>query len=853
MYTLKIVHRSRARPVSSTLLSGHLRTNASHSLPTLSQSLATQAANDGAATHNSTDPSDSFLHGGSTRYLDATYHQWRKDPNSVHTSWQIYFRNLDDPSFPATSAYQPPPGLTPGLQPHAKPAIGSTTEEDAQKLPFLSKAREIIRRYREYGHNKATFNPLGTIAEVKVEHDVGLPSASLLIADVAATLDVDLQINTSGMSTSGLEELSGSSFSLREVIMACERIYCGSIGIELCHVADPSKRAWLCDQVKRINLEGPTATKKKDILDDLARGTVLERFLADKVPNKKRFGLDGLEAMVLGLSALIDRSVDEYGVQKIVLSQCHRGRLNMFSTVFQQSTEWLFRQFAGTTELDVESGRSGDVKYHYGMEGERMTAGGGKIGVEVLPNPSHLEATGPVAQGKTRVAQDVTSGGGRSTVMPIAMHTDGAVTGQGSVYEVLNLSKLRGYEVGGTIRITVNNQVGFTTDPTSARSSRYCTDIAKYIEASILHVNSDDPEAVVSVFKLAADWRARFQSDIMIDFVCYRRYGHNEIDQARFTQPKMYKTIAEKTPVLEAYGQRLLKENVIDAEFTESRKQHYWSHFEATLRQSQAPTEALSEPPEILHSTSATGVDESVLAGIIETIASVPDEVSPHRTLTRILRSKKMDFEAGNVEWATAEALTFGSLLKEGHGVRLSGEDVERGTFSQQHSVFHDQNTYEKWTPLNNLGGKQASYTAYNSPLSEFGVLGFDYGYSLGAQDSLTVWEAQFGDVINNAQVIVDQFIASGEAKWGLQSSLVLSLPHGYDGQGPEHSSARLGRLLELCNELPNTSVGETLQQENVNMRVIYPTTPANLFHALRRQALSPSRKRKIVLLSIPR
>lgn len=850
MYISRGTLHARIHTRKSVLSFGQLRTTVPYVAFVLQRTIASQEAVTASELHTPPDPVDCFLHGSSTRYLDATYHQWRKDPTSVHVSWQIYFENLDDTSLPATSAFNSPPGLVPGVSGDALPAADSNALKDLRRFLYASKAREIIYLYREYGHLKAKVNPLGQIAEVNDQHDVSLPSATGFGANDIAGFDADHKVDIDGKSMTDLVELRGSSFNLREVIAICEQIYCGSIGMEFFHVTDPAKRAWLSSRVKSLSFKSPTTDEKKKILDGLTRGTVLERFLANKFPNEKRFGLDGLEAMVPGLSAAIDHSADSHGIEKIILSQCHRGRLNMFSSVFQQSPEWLFRQFAGLVGSDVENGRSGDVKYHYGMKGERTTTGGNNVEIEVLPNPSHLEATGPAAQGKTRAAQDMSEDPGRLNVMPIAMHTDGAISGQGSVYEVLNLSKLKGYDVGGTIRITVNNQVGFTTDPASARSTRYCTDIAKFVEAPIFHVNSEDPEAVIHVFRLAADWRAKFHSDVMIDFVCYRRFGHNEIDQASFTQPEMYKTIADRTPVLEAYAEELVRNGVIDADFIKSSKQHHWDELEQILRRSQEP--ATSSNPAVGSSipniqAAVTAVNEDALADILGKITQAPEGFTAHKTLLRVLRSKQNDFEAGDVDWATAEALAFGSLLREGHRVRLSGEDVERGTFSQRHSVFHDQITYKKWTPLNNLGDVQAPYSVYNSPLSEFGVLGFDYGYSLGAQDSLTVWEAQFGDFVNNAQVIVDQFVASGEAKWGLQSNIVLSLPHGYDGQGPEHSSARLGRFLELCNEAPDAIADETLQQQNCNIRVLYPTTPANLFHALRRQVLFSVKKRKPV------
>ncbi|KXH67500.1 oxoglutarate dehydrogenase [Colletotrichum salicis] len=799
-------------------------------------------------------PIDSFLQGGAANYVDEMYLAWKTDPQNVHVSWHTYFRNMEDPYVHSTQAFQPPPGL---LSPRHTPAIKSHSSTDASEVVDYLKTQNIVRAFQQYGHSVAKINPLGEVSNTTIKPHDDIPSTTNLSKYGFTAADLSREIVLGPEILPHLTQ-SHRTTKLRDIIATCKQIYCGSIGVEYHHISDPTKRQWIRERIETYHTSPPSPEEKKQILDNLIWATTLERFLAAKFPNKKRFGLDGAESLAPGLAALIDRCAETHGVQDVVIGSCHRGRMNLMSTVYGKDYEMLFRQFAGTEEFDSANGQTGDVKYHFGMEGERATVGGRTVGISMLPNPSHLEAVDPVAQGKAKAVQHLKNDGDQAKVVCLALHGDAAFSGQGPVYETLNLSALQGYEVGGTIRFVVNNQIGFTTDSPESRSTPYCTDLAKYIETPIFHVNGDDPEAVVFVSKLAADWRAEFRSDIVIDINCYRRFGHNEIDQARFTQPEMYKKIAEQKPLMDLYIDKLIIEGGMSTGVAKQQKTWVWEQLEEKLARSKQPaSRSVKAASSDLSSsagshTSTNAVNKATLSTITAAITSVPEDFNLHRNLQRILAAKKQAFDDGTVDWSTAESLAFGSLIADGKSVRISGQDVERGTFSQRHSVLHDQSTHAKYTPLNNLGTSGAgTYSSINSPLSEFGVLGFDYGYSLAARDSLVVWEAQFGDFANNAQVIIDQFIASGEAKWMLRSGLVMSLPHGYDGQGPEHSSARQGRFLELCSE-DGRRWPEDLERarKKGNVRIVCMTTPANLFHTLRRQVYSSEKKPLVIFFS---
>ena len=575
------------------------------------------------------------------------------------------------------------------------------------------------------------------------------------------------------------------------------------------------------------------------ILDRLIWSESFEKFIADKYPNEKRFGLEGCEALIPGMKALIDRSVD-HGIKYISLGMPHRGRLNVLANVIRKPIEAILNEFSGD---EADHWPAGDVKYHLGANYVRPTPSGKKVSLSLVANPSHLEAVDPVVLGKTRAIQhfenDETT---HNTAMGVLLHGDAAFAGQGIVYETMGLHNLPFYGTGGTIHLIVNNQIGFTTDPRFSRSTPYPSDIAKSIDAPIFHVNGDNVEAVNFVCQLAADYRAKFKKDVVVDIVCYRRYGHNETDQPSFTQPRMYKAVEKQPTPLGRYTKFLVGRGTFTEQDIEEHKKWVWGMLRksAAAAKDYVPTskEWLSaawpgfpSPKELAERTlptRTTGLDADTLQKIGKAISSYPPGFTPHRNLARILTARGKTVEQGtNIDWSTAEALAFGSLALERIHVRVSGQDVERGTFSQRHAVIHDQVNEQQYVPLNDLGSSQARFVICNSSLSEFGTLGFELGYSLVSQNCLTIWEAQFGDFANNAQCIIDQFIAAGERKWLQRNGLVVTLPHGYDGQGPEHSSGRIERFLQLCDDHPHIYPSPhkvERQHQDCNMQVVYPT-----------------------------
>jgi 2-oxoglutarate dehydrogenase E1 component len=788
------------------------------------------------------------------------YMAWKEDPKSVHISWQSYFKNMEDGTMPTSRAFQPPPGLISQAE-GAAMFTGPGLEADADVSKHLN-VQLLVRAYQARGHHKAKTDPLGIRGEAEAfgyrrPKELELSHYGFTEADMDQEFELGPGI-LPRFASDGKKEMK-----LRDIIAACERTYCGSIGYEYIHIPDREQCDWI-----RNRIEIPTPVKysvddKRRILDRLIWSSSFENFLATKYPNDKRFGLEGCETLVPGMKALIDRSVD-YGVKDIVIGMPHRGRLNVLSNVVRKPNESIFSEFSGTTEAADEG--SGDVKYHLGMNFERPTPSGKRVQLSLVANPSHLEAEDPVVLGKTRAIQHYNNDEKKhQTAMGVLLHGDAAFAAQGVVYETMGMYSLPAYSTGGTIHLVVNNQIGFTTDPRFARSTPYCTDIAKAIDAPVFHVNADDVEAVNFVCQLAADWRADFQKDCVIDLVCYRKQGHNETDQPSFTQPLMYKRIEAITPQIDKYVDKLLADGTFTKDDIDEHKKWVlgmlndsfdrskdyqptgkewltsaWNGFKSPK---ELATEVLPHPP--------TGVDESILKDIGSKFGpdGVPKGFTIHRNLKRILQGREKTVSEGkNIDWATAEALAFGTLVLENHHVRVSGQDVERGTFSQRHAVLHDQENEDTYTPLSNLSEGQAKFSISNSSLSEFGALGFEYGYSLSSPNALVMWEAQFGDFANNAQCIFDQFIASGEVKWLQRSGLVVSLPHGYDGQGPEHSSGRMERYLQLCNEEPRIFPSpEKLdrQHQDCNMQVAYMTTPANYFHILRRQMNRQFRKRK--------
>ncbi|KAF7716889.1 2-oxoglutarate dehydrogenase, E1 component family protein [Penicillium ucsense] len=813
------------------------------------------------------DPNDSFLQGSTANYVDEMYLAWKRDPSSVHISWQTYFKNMEEGHMPISQAFTPPPTLVPtptGGVPQDMPGTGLGAGTDVTNH---LKVQLLCRAYQARGHHKAKIDPLGIRSDAET---FGYSKPKELELDHYGFTERDLDQEFAlgpGILPRFITE-TRKKMTLREIIDACEKIYCGSYGVEYIHIPDRKPCEWIRDRFEVPQPYNYSVDDKRRILDRLIWSSSFESFLATKFPNDKRFGLEGCETLVPGMKALIDRSVD-YGIKDIVIGMPHRGRLNVLSNVVRKPNESIFSEFAGSTEPSDEG--SGDVKYHLGMNFERPTPSGKRVQLSLVANPSHLEAEDPVVLGKTRAIQHYNNDETKfDSAMGVLLHGDAAFAAQGVVYETMGFHSLPAYSTGGTIHIVVNNQIGFTTDPRFARSTPYCSDIAKSIDAPVFHVNADDVEAVNYVCQVAADWRAEFKSDVVVDIVCYRKQGHNETDQPSFTQPLMYKRIASQKAQLDKYVEKLINEGTFTKEDIDEHKKWVWGMLNDSFDRSKdyQPTgrewltsawNGFKTPKELANEVLPhldTAVEAKSLQHIADKVSgsSMPEGFTLHRNLKRILANRKKSVEEGkNIDWATAEALAFGSLVDEGYHVRISGQDVERGTFSQRHAVLHDQETEATYTPLQDIGEKQGSFVISNSSLSEFGALGFEYGYSLTSPEALVMWEAQFGDFANNAQCIIDQFIAAGESKWLQRSGLVVSLPHGYDGQGPEHSSGRMERWLQLCNEEPRVFPSADKldrQHQDCNMQIVCMTEPSNIFHVLRRQMHRQFRKPLVIFFS---
>jgi 2-oxoglutarate dehydrogenase E1 component len=717
----------------------------------------------------------------------------------------------------------------------AKDAAASAGASEAQIEQAANDsicAMMLIRTYRVRGHLAADLDPLGLVQR-KMPADL-TPEFHGFTAEGA----LDRPVWLGG--ALGMEKAT-----VREVVEILRRNYCGKVGLEYMHINDLEERRFLQDRMEGKDAEiSFTPEGKKSILTKVVQAEQWEKFLARKYVGTKRFGLDGGEAMVPALEAVIKYG-GQYGVVSMVFGMAHRGRLNVLANVMAKPYRAIFSEFAGGSANPEDVGGSGDVKYHLGTSSDREFDGI-KVHLSLVPNPSHLEAVDPVVLGKVRAQQIARGDVEGDSVLPVLLHGDAAFAGQGIVSECFGFSGIPGYNTGGSIHFVINNQVGFTTSPQFGRSSPYPSDVAKAVQAPILHVNGDDPEAVTFACKLAIEYRQQFNRDIVIDMWCYRRFGHNEGDEPSFTQPLMYKEIRSHAPISEIYGARLEQEGVIGKGWVDGEIAAFTTLLEGEFEaaNSYLPNKAdwfegawsgLGRPDEAIteRRNVATGCPEATVREIGAILTTIPADVAVHKTLVRIIDAKREMFESGEgIDWATAEALAFGTLLREGHPVRLSGQDSGRGTFSQRHSVWVDQNNGAKYIPLTKVG--PARFEVRDSPLSEFGVLGFEYGWSIADPQTLVLWEAQFGDFVNGAQVIIDQFIAAGEAKWLRASGLVLLLPHGYEGQGPEHSSARPERFLQLCAD--------------DNMQVVNCTTPANYFHVLRRQMNRDFRKPLVIM-----
>jgi 2-oxoglutarate dehydrogenase E1 component len=753
--------------------------------------------------------------------FEAMYRQWLDNPDGVDPTWRAFFQGFS-------------------LGSNGSPAIGAF-EGQSQQPPIIDSLKQshvhyIIGAYRAIGHLQAHLDPLS-----------GPPAPTPKLAPAQyqlgeGDLETSFDVGT---------YLGGGQMKLREIIASLQKTYCGHVGVEYAHIQDQDCRLWLQERIESTRLQPSfTRPQKVRILRNVHKAELFEKFLHTKYIGQKRFSLEGGETIIAALGALIEHCPDA-GVEEIVMGMAHRGRLNVLCSVMRKSFDQLFEQFSENYIPDTVGG-DGDVKYHLGYESVLTTGSGKKVEVRLAANPSHLEIIDPVVEGKARARQRIRGDSEeRRRVLALLVHGDAALAGQGVVAETLNFSQLPGYRTGGTVHFVINNQIGFTTDPQDARSTRYCTDVAKMIEAPIFHVNGDDPEAVCMVSQVALDFRVRWKRDVFIDMYCFRRHGHNETDEPSFTQPMLYRTIASHPLISAIYTERLVADGSISAGQGDSIRAEYSAALEENLAKAKAREAAKAakrarpgDPfkgstaefqPEYRHTPVKTGVSEEDIARIVRGLTTLPEKFKVNPKIKRLLDARAHSHrDGGPVDWGFGEALAFGSLLLEGAPVRLSGQDCERGTFSHRHAVLADMETGEKYTPLKHLDAKQARFCVYNSLLSEAAVLGFDYGYSLDYPEMLCLWEAQFGDFANGAQVLIDQFIVSGESKWQKTCGIVLLLPHGYEGQGPEHSSARLERFLQACAE-------DNIQVANV-------TTPAQYFHLLRRQVKRDFRKPLVVM-----
>jgi len=725
---------------------------------------------------------------------------------------------------------------------------------------------QLVHAYQMRGHNVSELDPLGMY---EADLDGSTPPDLELANYGFSESDMDKPVHLGAVATSGFLGMeTDKPIMLRDLIGRLQDIYTGAIGVEYMHIWDHEQVNWIREQIETPNKINFTKEEKLRMLDRLCWSDHFESFLANKYSTAKRFGLEGCEVLIVGMKELIDTAT-EHGVENVVMGMPHRGRLNVLANVVRKPMEQIFNEFQGvaTPDLDSDFSGSGDVKYHLGMSYSRPTISGKRVHLSLVANPSHLEAVNPVVEGKTRAKQHYIGDVDRTRCMSLLLHGDAAFSGQGVVFETMGLSDLHNYTTGGTVHIVVNNQIGFTTDPRSSRSSPYCTDVAKAVQAPVFHVNGDDVEAVARVCKLAALWRQRLHRDVVIDIVCYRKYGHNELDQPMFTQPQMYTAIGQMKPTFQKYSEQLVAEGVITAEEVKALSDTVLAEMATRLEQSRTYKPEKGDwlssnwsgmlPPNVEAKFRDTGVEMDTLKQVGEALTVLPADFTPHRMVGKIYKGRNDMITNGvGIDWALAEQLAWGSLLVEGNHVRISGQDVERGTFSHRHCVVHDQKDFgRKYTPLSNITQGQAQFSACNSSLSEFAVLGFELGFSLENPASLIMWEAQFGDFANTAQCMIDQFISSGEQKWLRQSGLCMMLPHGYEGQGPEHSSARLERFLQGCDDdedvFPDATTyvgGKQSRIQNANWQVCNVTTPANYFHLLRRQVWREFRKPLVIM-----
>lgn len=773
----------------------------------------------------------SYIANADVATIDNMYEQYKNDPQSVDQSWQFFFKGFEFSNQWAENG---------------KSVNGQQPAASADKTHVLKEVEVVhfIRGIRARGHMMATIDPLYS----NRKHDPNLRFTDFKLSD--ADLDTYFEAGT---------EVFGRAATLREVDERLKTVYCGNIGFEYQYIRDRVVKGWFRRKLEKEYINSkPTSEEQKRILQKLNEAVGFENFLQTKFLGKKRFSLEGGEATIAALDIAMTKGAD-MGVEEIYVGMAHRGRLNVLTNIMQKPYEQVFMEF--NEDVPTDEFTDGDVKYHMGYSSQVTTAHGKEVSIKLLPNPSHLDAVDPVVLGYTRSRADAhfVSNGLKPNehkdiydkVLPILIHGDASLAGQGIIYEITQMSNLPGYYVGGTLHVIINNQVGFTTSNSDARSSIYCSDVAKSLDTPIFHVNGNDPEAVLYAMKLAIEFRQEFNRDVFVDIICYRKHGHNEADEPRFTQPLMYQRIAELDNPRELYIKKLIVDGIIDEAYANTIKEEFAQKLQLLLEAVKNPgtpnsdfqlpkyvrhklerdwSELRRSTPKDFAKSPKTGISKKDIAEIGSVLSNVPKGFTPIKQIVKVLEERTEIFaETKPFNWATAELLAYGSLLKDGKWVRMSGQDVERGTFSHRHAVLHDIENDTEYINLGQIKEEQGKFEIYNSLLSEYGVLGFEYGYSLANPNALVIWEAQFGDFANGAQIMIDQFIAASESKWEMMNGLVLLLPHGYEGQGPEHSNARPERFLQLSAEY--------------NMYVCNCTTPANFFHMLRRQLALPFRK----------
>jgi 2-oxoglutarate dehydrogenase E1 component len=804
----------------------------------------------------------SYIANADVAAIEKLYEAYQQNPESVDFGWRKFFEGYDfSQQFPEDAPVVPSQdvakngngGTAPAGPTKAAPAPGPVPQPDgygvlntnastndagpmAKGAPAADKetaVRNLIHAFRSRGHLRSKTNP------VRERKD---RQARLNLSDFGLS-DADLDTPFRQGEALGL----GQGATLREIVAALTSIYAGTVGFEYTYIRDPQVLEWFQQKTEHDALAfNPDIAYKKRILEKLNEAVVFENFLHTKFLGQKRFSLEGGETAIPALDAIINRGA-ELGVKEVMIGMAHRGRLNVLANIMGKTYEQIFSEFEGTATPDLTMG-DGDVKYHMGYSSEVTTTDGQKVNLKLAPNPSHLEAVNPVVEGFVRAKIEHQYGGDYHQILPILIHGDAALAGQGIGYEVTQMSQLEGYKTGGTIHFVINNQVGFTTDFEDARSSIYSTDLAKIIDAPVIHVNGDDPEAVVFAVRLAVEYRQQFHADIFIDMVCYRRHGHNESDEPKFTQPTLYNVISKHPNPREVYNQRLVQRGDVDAELANQMDKEFRDMLQARLDQvKQQPLpykyQALENEWRTLRRSTnedfekspETGISEEVVQKVAQALTAIPENFRPIKQIDNLLKERrKMFYETRVLNWAAGELLAYGSLMAENHRVRVSGQDVQRGTFSHRHAVLHDAETSAPYNSLNHMAGEHEELSIFNSLLSEYAVLGFEFGYAMANPTALVIWEAQFGDFANGAQTMIDQFVVSSESKWQRMNGIVMQLPHGYEGQGPEHSNARPERFLQLAAEN--------------NIVVANITTPANFFHALRRQLTWSFRKPLVVM-----